>query len=57
MTVNSGQDACYNGGLDQDFEKLMETKLLQLVAEAVCAQLALFVGHQHLHSNTGGRCA
>lgn len=55
MTVNSGHDACYNGGLD--FEKLMETKLLQLVAEAVCAQLALFMGHQHLHNNTGGRCA
>lgn len=34
--VNSGHDACYNRGLDRDFEELMETKVLQLVAEAVC---------------------
>lgn len=55
--ANSGHGVCYNRGLDQDFEKLAETKLLQLMAEAVCAQLALFVGHQHLHNSTGGCCA
>lgn len=27
---------CYSRGMDRDFEELMETKVLQLVAEAVC---------------------
>lgn len=55
--VNSGHDEHYDRGLDCDFEMLLETKLLQLVAEAVCPQLALFVGHQHLHNSTGRSCA